>query len=183
MVKSVIPAYVPNIVPSGVEDLPRFLNEELERIRQAMQAQPVALAVEEVGDFAVTQIVTWERAFIGATPAWDIPGGNFDSATAQWTCPQTGLYSIDVQLEVAPFGAGNKNYYAGIRIYHLSGQTVDYRESSDGGVDNVPLGVNMAGLVPLTQGDVVAVDMTVVHDTWVGVAPYDIGWQMLSVSG
>ena len=174
--------YSPGQVPTGVDGLPRFLADEFRRIQEALVAQPVALSVDETGDYTVGTVANWVRAFVGATPGWDVPGGNFDSTTGIWTCPQSGLYSITSELEVSPYGLGNKNYYAGIRIYRDSGGVITYRETTDGGVDNVPLGVTLAGLIPLLQGDQLAIEMTIVHETFVGTAPYDIGWQVLAVS-
>ena len=174
--------YTPGQVPTGVDGLPRFLADEFRRIQEALIAQPVAMAVDETGDYAVGTVENWVRVFVGATPSWDVPGGNFDSVTGIWTCPQSGLYSLDANLKVEPYGAGNKNYFAGVRIEIDRGGVITYKETTDGGVDNIPLGVQLAGLIPLLQGDKLAVEMTIVHETFVGTAPYDIGWQILAVS-
>jgi len=183
MPKSLPYVYKPDPSPYTLDDVPRYLEQELNRIAQALIAQPVAMAVEEVGDYIVYTFPNWVRVFVGVAPSWDVPGGDFDSATGYWTCPQRGLYSIDANLEVQPYGSGNKNYYAGVRIYRDAGGVITYNETTDGGVDDIPLGVNLSGLIPLDQGDILAVEITIVHETFVGTAPYDIGWQILRVSG
>lgn len=182
MTRSIKLPYQPNIVPTDPAELPRWLDVELNKISLALVAQPVAMAIDETGDYVVYTFPNWGRVFVGVAPSWDVPGGNFDTATAIWTCPQSGLYSLDANLKVEPYGSGNKNYFAGVRIYRDSGGVITYKETTDGGVDNIPLGVQLAGLVPLLQGDQLAVEMTIVHETFVGTAPYDIGWQILWVA-
>ena len=144
MPKSLELPYYPNPVPTDPARLQQYLFDELNKIKTAFVAQPVALSVEEIDTYAVVTAPNWVVAFIGETPTWDVPGG-FDSVTGLWTCPQSGLYSADVQLEVAPFGAGNKQYYAGVRLYRDSGGAITYKETTDGGDDSVPLGVTLAG--------------------------------------
>ena len=177
--------YNPNPVPSNRDDLPRYIYDELVRIKESFIAQPTALAIEDSFDYPVTTVLTWERMFDGGVvvPTWDVPGGGFDNTTGEWTCPQYGLYSVNVQMTVQPYGSGNKDYYAGLRLYIDRGGIIEYRESTDGGDDAIPLGVTLNGLLPIQQGDVLAVDAAVVHDIFVGVAPVDIAWQILRQSG
>ena len=185
MPKSIPLPYHPNPVPSQLDDVPRYLYDELVRIKEAFIEQPTAMAIETSFDYTVTTVLIWDRIFNDGVvvPTWDIPGGGFDNTTGEWTCPQDGLYSIDVQMTVQPYGAGNKDYYAGLRLYKDSGGVVEYRETTDGGDDAIPLGVTLSGLIPLLQGDVLAVDAAVVHDQFVGTTTVDVGWQILRQSG
>jgi hypothetical protein len=182
MTRSLKEPYYPNPVPTDPARLQQYLFDEFNKIKDALVPQPVALAIEETDTYVVGTLPNWVQAFVGGTPAWDVPGGSFDSVTGFWTCPQQGLYSADIQLKVEPFGSGNKQYYAGVRLYKDSGGVVEYRETTDGGDDAVPLGVTLSGLLPLLQGDILGVEFTIVHDQFTGVADYNIGWQMLRVS-
>lgn len=182
MAKENLHPYFPNIVPTNLEDIPRFLNEELERIRQALVAQPVACSVEEDGTVVIGPTVNWQTVFIGVTPSWEAPGGDFDPATGAWTCSQYGLYSMSLQMEVAPFGAGNKDYYAGVAIIRDRGGALTRWESTDGTADNIPLGVTLSGLLPAEKGDVFHCEATAVHENQTGTVDISIGWQILSVS-
>ena len=175
--------YDPNPVPSNLDDIPRFLFEELERIKVALYAQPVALSINETGTWAVTTVVTWETLFIGETPGWEVPGGGFDSTTGIWTCPQAGLYDFGLQAEIEPFGGGNKNYYAGLRLFvRHPDLSIDTYESTDGGADDVPLGVSLSGLIPLVSGDELLAEMTIVHEIFVGSVNYEARMQILRES-
>ena len=100
MSRSVVIPYTPNIVPSDPIDLPRYLDDELNRISQALVAQPVALSISDTGVITVTVLVNWQKVFVSVTPEWDVPGGDFDPTTGTWTCPQTGLYQLGYQCEI-----------------------------------------------------------------------------------
>lgn len=182
MPRSLSVPYYPNPTPLDAEDLPRYLEDEVRRIREAMIAQPVAMTVDEIDSIVVTTDINWLQVFIGETADWDVPGGSWDPTTGVWTCPQSGLYSTDLQAEIQPFGAGNKNYYAGIAITRDRGGALLRWENTDGGDDAIPLGVTLSGLVPYLQGDKIHAELTVVHDQFVGVADYKISMQLLRVS-
>jgi hypothetical protein len=180
MSKSLSIDYQPEPTPYTIEDLPRYVEQELNKIAQALEnaSQPVALSVDEQGNFLVTTIVTWVQVLIGETAGWDVPGGSWDPTTGIYTVPQQGLYSVNAQLEVSPFGAGNKTYYAGLRLYRDRGGVVEFVESTDGGDDAIPLGVTISGLLPLLQGDRLGLEMTIVHDQFSGTAPYNVAMQI-----
>jgi hypothetical protein len=182
MSRSISIPYQPNIVPTDPNELPRWLDVELNKIALALIAQPVAMAVKDEGPVIIGPAINWQTLFIGNSPDWDVPGGDFNSTTGEWTCPESGLYSIDLQMEVAPFGLGNKNYYAGIAVVIDSGGTITRYESTDGGDDNIPLGVSLSGLAPLLQGDVLHTEGTIVHENQTGTVDVKIGWQVLNVS-
>jgi len=174
--------YAPFPVPNDPKELPRYIAAELDRIRQALIAQPVALSVEESDSITVTTTVNWSDLFIGSTPTWDVPGGNFEPSTGIWTNPQYGLYHAVLSLEVKPFGSGNKEYYASIAIDYESPTGPERIESSDGGSDIVPLGVTLTGQMPIIFGSPVKCQVTIVHEQFVGIAAYTARLQLLRVS-
>lgn len=182
MARSLQEQYYPAPVPRDTKDLPRYLETEFYRIRERLIAQPVSTTLQETGDFPTTTTVSWTQTFIGVTPTWDIPGGAWDPATGIYTVPQEGLYSVNQQLEVSPFGLGNKNYYAGLAFIRDRDGTITRFEATDGGVDNIPLGVTQMGMLYLLQGDKLTMEMTVVHEQTSGTAPYKLGFQILRVS-
>ena len=181
MTRSLQEQYYPAPVPTRAEDLPRYLESEFMRIRESLIAQPVALSVTETGTYDVTTTLAWFDLFIGETPTWETPGGSFDPTTGDWTCPQTGLYQVTLSLEVSPFGAGNKVYYAGVAI-DWTGATTGRLESTDGGDDSIPLGVTLTGQITIQQGTVLAFEAAIVHDQFAGLADYEANIQILRVS-
>ena len=185
MPRSIPVPYYPYPIPTNLEDIPRYLYEELQRIQVALLAQPVAFAINDTEAFNVTTAVTWERLFDDGVvvPVWSVPGGEFDNTTGTWTCPQSGLYDISIHMEVSPFGAGNKVYYAGLRLNVVQDGVPDTVESTDGGDDSIPLGVTLTGLIALLYGDTLSVDATVVHDQFVGTSDINVGWQIMRMSG
>lgn len=181
MTKSLSIPYAPNPVPGQVEDLPRYIYDELARIKEALVAQPVSFDIANPDhQLAIGTTPNWEIGMIGIDPRWEVPGGEFDSATGRWTCPKSGLYQVNAHAEVAPFGSGNKIYYAGIRLQHERDLAiVETFESTDGGDDDIPLGVTLSGLVPLLQGDVLYTEWTAVHENQTGTVTAKAAWQIL----
>jgi len=180
--RSLVEPYYPHPAPDNPADLNRYIYLELIRIAEAIRAQPVALTVMEADDYTVGSVPAWTQVFLGADPDWDVPGGNFDPITGDGTCSQSGLYTLSAQLEVEPYGSGNKNYYAGIQVRIDRDAVITIHESTDGGVDNIPLGVSLSGQVPLLAGDIVSTYIDIVHETFTGVAPYEVNLQLLRVS-
>lgn len=181
MARSLSVPYSPAPVPRNPDDLPRYLEDEFQRIRQALIAQPVAFSIQEDGTLPVDNVLVWEQILIGTDAEWDVPGGGWDPVTGMWTCPQAGLYQITYSIEVGAFGSGNKNYYAAIAI-DISGSTVERYETTDGGDDDIPLGVILTGLVFMLQGALVQFEASVVHENQTGTVPGHAVAQILRVS-
>jgi hypothetical protein len=175
--------YYPLPVP-GNDEMARFLEEELERIRNALYAQPVAFTISETANLDVTTVPNWQRLFQISPPSWEVPGGEWNTLLAQWTCPQNGLYQHTVDFRVEPYGSGNKQYFAGIRLYRVpaDGGATEVIEAVDSGQDDFPLGVTLPVQAPAYAGDIFYVEGTVVHETFVGVAPTEASWQLNRVS-
>ena len=185
MVKPLQEDYYPLPIPSDVAGLPRFLEEELERIKNALYAQPVALTVEEQALADVTLLPNWQRLFDGGTtPIWEVPGGNFDNTTGEWTCPRDGLYQAFVSLRVEAFGTGNKSYYAGLRMTkaNADGSPNKVIEAADSGVDDFVLTVDLQFQTSVQAGAVLYVEGTSVHDQFTGTTDTTARWQLSRVS-
>ena len=177
--------YDPNPVPSNLDDIPRFLFEELERIKVALYAQPVAMTVTQTATVTVTTTPNWQRLFnTGDQPSWEVPGGNFNPATGEWTCPQFGLYQHFVDMRIQPYGTGNKSYYAGIRLWRVpaDGSPNEVVEAVDSGVDDFELAVTLPGQTVSQSGDIWYCEGTVVHDQFIGDATIDASWQLNRIS-
>ena len=147
-----------------------------------MVAQPVALTVLKSGQLPIGPTRDWTNPFIGDDAAWDVPGGSWDPATGRWTCPQIGLYQISALLEIDPFGAGNKNYYAGLQL-RIIGEIGRIQETYDGGDDDIPLGVSFTGQQVFYQGDTIEFKITAVHENQTGTVAAQTHMQLLNVSG
>ena len=183
MVKSIPEEYRPAPNPANVEELPRYVFQELNKIANALKAQPTAFTISETSTVNVTTAVNWQRLYIGVDASWDIPGGAWDPGPAEWTCPQSGLYQVIADTRVQPFGAGNKMYYAGLALLILEPDlTLTRFETTDGGDDSVPLGVTMAFQLPISIGTRIYFEATAVHDQFSGTTAADSSAQVLRVS-
>ena len=185
MTKSLPIDYKPEPTPYTLEDIPRYLEREFQRIAEALAEQPVALTVAETSIVTVTTIVSWQRLFSDSiVPSWEVPGGSWTSPPGQWVCPTQGLYQVIADLRVEPYGAGNKIYYAGVRvvIVHADGSPDTVVEAIDSGADDFMLGITLPVQVPLLQGDVVYFEATVVHDQFIGDTEIDSSAQLFRVS-
>ena len=183
MTKSLPIDYYPAPVPTDPAELPRYIDQELSRIRNALIAQPVALTITETSTINVTTTPNWQRLFQIDEPSWEVPGGTWNRLTAEWICPAIGLYQAIVDLRVAPYGSGNKVYYAGIRLYtEPVGEVATFIEAVDSGDDAFRLGVTLPVQIPLAQGTKVWVEGTVVHDQFVGTTTADSSLQLFRVS-
>ena len=185
MVKPLQQVYYPLPVPTEPPGLPRYLEEELERIKNALYAEPVSLSVSDTGTITIDPTPGYERLFDDGTqtPTWEVPGGSFDNTTGEWTNPQDGLYSVGLQLPVDAFGPGNKTYFASTRITQVRDSAIiNQWEATDGGDDDVPLSVSQTGLVFLQAGDVLYTEAQAVHEQFTGTATYSVGWQILRTS-
>jgi hypothetical protein len=176
--------YQPLPVPYDPRELPRYLEQELYRISQSLISQPVALTVDETSVLQVTTVANWQRLFLSQTASWDIPGGGWDPVLAEWTCPQQGLYFNIADLRVEPYGAGNKTYYAGVRIVidRADGSPDVVVQAVDSGQDDFDLGVTLPLQTPIFFGDVVHWEATVVHDQFIGDATINSSTQLFRVS-
>lgn len=164
----------------------RAVWDEFYRISNQIIAlgQPVAVTLQDSDTIPIGTVAVWERLFLNTTPTWDVPGGNFDPVTGEWTSPQRGLFDITCIMTVQPFGIGNKNYYAGLRVVKVfaDGSPDVVYEITDGGVDDIPLGVTIAIAVPMLRGDKLYFEGTAVHENQVGTVDVDVLAQILRVS-
>ena len=184
MTRSLPIDYWPAPGPTDIQEIPRYLEQELYRIAESLIAQPVALTVTETSVVTVTTTPNWQRLFVGQPASWDVPGGSWDAVLGEWTCPQGGLYFTIADLRVEPYGAGNKQYYAGIRqvIEPADGGAPVVVQAIDSGQDDFELGVTLPLQLPIAFGDRVYYEATVVHDQFVGDATINSSVQLFRVS-
>ena len=179
------PAPPPNT--DDVSELTRYTYDELTRLAQGLinLQQPVALTVvDNNATIPIGPLPVWERLFVGITPEWAVPSNTWNSATAEWTNPQDGLFNMSVVMEVQPFGIGNKDYYAGLRItvVKATGAPDVVYEVTDSGVDDFPLGVTLVIALPLYKGDVVYFEAAAVHENQTGTVDVDALAQITRIS-
>ena len=162
--------YVPGNLPNTTEGLIQFLYDELPRISAAINRLPAGVSVKEVAAaIPITTIPTEFRLFEGETPNYDLPGGGWDITLGEWTIPATGLYQLNGNAIVDPFGSGNKDYAATLTLYE---NDISIFENSAVGDDAFPLAVSMALSGRLQREDVIRMALTVVHDQFVGNTTY-----------
>ena len=158
--------YYPGNVPDTLPALVQFLFDELFRISEAIRAFPVGMNVKEARiGVPITTTPTEDRLFEGAAADLDLPGGGWDSVLGEWTVPVNGLYQININSVVAPFGAGNKDYAAEIKLYI---DNVERWSNADAGQDNFRLSCSLAASGFLFRESVIRVTITLVHDQFVG---------------
>ena len=164
--KGPVERYSPGNLPDSPDGLIEFLYDELPRIATAMNEFPVGINVREEDPAVPVELVPVEfRLFEGETPLFDLPGGSWDIPLGEWTCPASGLYTINAISVVAPFGAGNKDYAALLRIYVDDVETLS---SGDVGQDNFDLTSSIALSTFITRESVIRATITLVHDQFTG---------------
>ena len=167
MAKQPAEPYFPGNLPDTLTGLIAFLYDELWRISRALTEFPVGMNVgQSVGGVPITTIPTEFRLFEGEQALLDLPGGGWDVALGEWTVPLNGLFQINANCVVEPFGAGNKDYAATLRLYV---NDVATWQNTDVGDDAFTLSCTLAISGSLKQGDVVRWSIGLVHDQFVGV--------------
>ena len=168
--------YEPTNPPIKFEDWPRWIDDELHRIRDALQANPVIMAVEGGDVIIIDTVPTTVRLGIGDVTQIDIPQGSWDPALAEYSVSLGGIYSINVQAFISAFGPGNKAYQATLELF-VNGQS---RSSVvDGGSDDVPLALNLNTMELLLNSDVIYVELTTLHEQFTGVSDYVYAMNLL----
>ena len=114
-----------------------------------------------------TRLPLLHNASLGTGGAWtttlETSGKNqFDETTAQWTCPQTGIYNITIRsrMNIDPFPDGNigevylylyKDTGSGFTIRMADSVRVDETESGTDPITNISL--QITGLFSLNEND------------------------------
>lgn len=193
MTRSLPIEYRPGLPPAALNpdqvDLIRWVQQELYRVSESLIAQPVALTATDgpitipIGDLPAI----WSLLFPNViTPVWDVPGGSWNNpTTGLYTIPQFGLYQVGAEAEIAAFGAGNKTYYGAIRmtVTYANGDPDLVLTQTDGGADDVALGINFNIALPFSQGDILTFEISAVHTQFAGTVDYNAIITILRESG
>jgi hypothetical protein len=157
----------------GSEQISRATWDEFYRLAIILQniQSPSALSVKCEEGIEVQATTVWDRLFNeGVAYSWQNPEGTLDILTGVWTCPEEGLYSIDITLEASPFPSpATKEYTASLQTtYHpLSGPNQVFL-SQNGGIDTQALRVSGHFLTPIYRGDQFWFDADLTHATKTG---------------
>ena len=165
--------------PDNMEDWPRWLDDELRRIEEALKADPVILAVSDSGSMGIDILPTTQILGLTDTPLLDIPSGSWDPITAVWTCPLDGIYSVSAQVFIDPFGPGNKAYFASIECNELLPTPQLLAVSFDGGDDDVPLGIALSLPLLILAGTDIQMSLIVQHEQFTGTIDYNATFSYL----
>lgn len=166
MTRSLPRGYVPGVPPVDFKDWPRWIDWELNQIADRFNQPTVALAVTGSETIAISPVLNTITLGIDDVPNIDNQGG-WDPITGTYTVPQSGLWDGAVNASISAFGLGNKTYFALLEIL-VNG--VVRAETTDGGSDDVPLGVSLTGPLILLQGDQVIIHLSTLHETFTGVS-------------
>lgn len=168
MPKKVPVDYHPSNPPLQFADWHRWISDELFRIAASLQQNPVTLAIEGTGIAPISGVIEYVTIGVGDDALIDDPSGSWDPVTAVWTCPLSGMYSVNVQVTVDAFGSGNKTYYGSVQVQQIS-PVVDVRaEALDGGDDDVPLSISLGRPLILLTGDQFNFQFGAVHTQFSG---------------
>jgi hypothetical protein len=167
--------YSPANPPSpNAPDLSRATWDELYRIAEEFRnaANPSALSATCSEDVAVQAATVWDRLFDeNVLYQWENPTGTLDTTTGIWTCPQEGLYNINLVLEASPFQSpAQKEYTASLQttLHPADGSPDKVYVSQNGGIDTQALRVTASFLHPLYRGDQLWIAADLTHATKTG---------------
>jgi hypothetical protein len=156
------------------EEISRATWDEFYRLALILDnlQSPSALSAACSELVAVQPTTVWDRLFNeNVTYQWENPTGTLDVTTGIWTCPEEGLYSIDIILEVAPFPSpATKEYTASLQttINPIDGSPDLVFVSQNGGIDTQALRVNASFLRPMYRGDQLWAAADLTHATKTG---------------
>ena len=165
--------YVPGNLPNTTEGLIQFLYDELPRISAALLALPAGISVRELAAVPISPVEQETRLFEGETPEFDLPGGGWDITLGEWTVPATGLYQLNGNIIVEPFGAGNKDWTVVLVLYR---NDVEVFRNSAVGNDAFSLSCSMALSGRLQREDVMRMTVITQHEQFTGVSNYSAAW-------
>ena len=172
--------YVPGLIPDNPAALIQFLQDELPRISAAMNRFPNGVGVDaNYPAVPVTTVPTEYRLFEGALSNYDLPGGGWDPTTGEWTCAASGLYQINLNAVVSPFGLGNKDYGATLRLYI---NDVEQWTSPAVGDDAYQLTCSISVSGRLVRESVIRATITIAHDSFTGNCPVDANMSISSTA-
>ena len=115
--KALPQVYEPTTPPVAFQDWHRWIDDELNRIRNSLQANPVIMTVGGNGTIGIDILPTTIRLGIGDSPVIDAPSGSWDPALAEYSVSLGGLYEIQCQTFISAFGPGNKSYQATLEVF------------------------------------------------------------------
>ena len=160
-----VPDYVPAPVPNKLEDLPRYLEDELYRIKDTYRVPFLNYTILHDTTLLVplTDTPVFGRLFDDPPldNELDLPPEQFDDTTGVWTCVDTGIYDISCTLGATAPGAGNKQWTLVLQTT-VAGIV---RESISGNLDNFDLSVSAGYIFPLNVGETVFWDAGAVTST------------------
>ena len=172
--------YRPGTLPDTGDDLIQFLFDELVRIAAAINTFPVALNVSESqAGVPVDTIPTEFRLFEGVDPLLSIPGGYWDNPLGEWECAASGLYMVNVNVTVQPFGSGNKDYACSLTVY---ADDVEILSTATVGDDAFPLGAAIALGTFISRETKIRATITLVHDQFSGTTTVDAYMTIISTA-
>ncbi len=157
--------YYPTSPPDEFDDWPRWMDDELRRISEALKVNPPLVAINGTTTVAVDTTPTFTTLGLGDTPILDVPGGGWDVGLAQWTAPEAGIYIVSAGASVSAYGSGNKDYGAALVLFKNS---LEILRRGYGGADNIPLGLALNGPIRMQQGDVLLLRMEIEHEQFTG---------------
>ena len=179
MAKQLPDRYYPTNPPVEFESWSRWIDEELHRIESALNANPVAMAVEGGGTINISPVPEYIPLGIGDSPLLDYPSGSWDPGTGIWTCPQDGTYLVNAAATVEPFGTGNKAYYCEVRLFV---DDVEKAQQVGSGIDDVPVSVNLSVPQVIRNPSEVRFDLGAIHEIFTGTSLYTYKLSILRVS-
>ena len=151
----------------GDKEQNRAIWAEFQKIRQNFDQNVAYFSASESATITIGPALNWQ---VMSPPAiWEFPNGSWDEATGIWTCRVPGYYSLDAALTISGFGAGNQNYYAGVRLTVANnGSGNGTAQSYASGQDDLPLTARVQFDWLLAQGATVTAEGTAVHQNQTG---------------
>ena len=188
--KSIILPYVPSAPPGGIrpEDFTRAAWDEFYRIQRALidLDRPAASSLSCSESVSIQAGVVYDRLFNeNVTTIFEQPGGQTDTATGIWTCPQEGLYYSSSEVNAPAFPTASvKDYTMTLRttLVPISGPNV-VKIAVVVVPDTLPLRLVGIVLLALNRGDQIYQDVDLTHSTAVGAVTVKASREIIRQSG
>ena len=160
--------YKPAPVPLDLVEVPRYLDDELNRIAE-LKAKKEDSAVMAIKSAAAVIMGpppgAWDVLYTGVPETWDAPVNSWNPTTAEWTCLVTGLYQIAhfIRVDNVPGAQGQRGYTvaAAIEVNGAIGDAWVFQYVAD---DTKSGAAQITVTIPFDVGDKIRLMGDVIHD-------------------
>ena len=141
--------YQPEPPPQGLDP---YVYRELQRLADALTANPSGFGVSQSGLIAVDDTPVRSQLFLDQDAYWSSPDGVWNPITAEMTVPESGIYQLNFQMWLQEIDLPGQRTYGVDLFVDING--VQRYQVADYASEEYDTTATAAVLAPLAFGDV-----------------------------